>query len=329
MKKIKAGVIGYGGAFNMGQQHLRQLQALKTFTAEAVCDVDPARLEAARKDFPKAGTFLDTAEMLRRSDVELVVVVLPHNLHAPVALQCLKAGRHVVVEKPFAVTVKECDAMISAAKRRKLMVSAYHNRHWDGYIRTMVKNAGRIGRPYRWESFHGGYYPPRQWWRSEKEASGGIIYDWGAHLMEWMLQLMPYAMKEISGYQVNEVWPCGNEDELEAVVRFKEDAVASHLASHIAAAGRDWVKILGTKGAMAVRDKKVLLFGRSAKGKEFVRTLKTMPSTGHLYYRNIRDHLVHGEPLVISPEWARRVIQILDYAGQSAAKGKALKAKYE
>ena len=128
--------------------------------------------------------------MLRKSDVELLVVILPHNVHAEVAVKCLKAGRHVVVEKPFAITVKECDAMIAAAKKSKVLLSTYHNRHWDSNILTIMKHLPKIGRPFRWESHAGGYGEPGEWWRSYKKFSGGIIYDWGAHFTEWMLQVM-------------------------------------------------------------------------------------------------------------------------------------------
>src|ERR1700688_4319663 len=91
-KEIKVGVVGYGGAFNMGKAHLTQMQSAG-MTPVAVVEIDPSRLEVATSDFPGIGTFASVPEMLRKSDVILVTLITPHNTHAPLALQCLKAGR--------------------------------------------------------------------------------------------------------------------------------------------------------------------------------------------------------------------------------------------
>ena len=326
-KKIKCGVVGYGGAFGMGKYHLEAMRRDAGFLPWAVCDIDEERLEAAREDFPGIETYADIDEMLK-SEVTLVTIVLPHNLHAEAAIRCLRGGRHVVVEKPFALTVGECDRMIAAARKKKVMLSCYHNRHWDGNILTIRRHLKKIGRPFRWESHQGGYERPGKWWRSDKHISGGIIYDWGAHFTEWMLQVMDYEMVEISGYQVNEVWTdATNEDELEAVVRFKGNAVGSHAASSVDAAGKPAIRICGTKGAITADYRGVTIHtvGRRA---NIATTVRPEKRAWEKYYANVRDHLLKRAPLIITPEWARRVIQVLDYACRSAEAGKALKANY-
>ena len=330
MKEIKIGVIGYGGAFNMGKGHLNELALNKGFVPGAVCDLDPERLKIAKKDFPGIQTYTDVGKLLKESDVKLAVIILPHNVHAKVALQCLAAGRHVVVEKPFAITVAECDAMIAMAKKRKVMLSTYHNRHWDANILTILKHLPKIGRPFRWESFAGGYNEPREWWRSYKEISGGIIYDWGAHFTEWMLQVMDYEMREISGFKVKEVWKkFTNEDELEAVVRFKNNAIASHTASSITLAGKDMLRIVGTKGAIVATHRDVDVYTQDAHGNKVKTSVVLEKARGTDYYKNVHDHLFEGAKLIITAEWARRVIQVLDYACVSANKGAPVKAKYK
>jgi predicted dehydrogenase len=330
VKELKIGTIGYGGAFNMGRHHLRELLLNKGCVVAAVCDLDKERLKVAKTDFPGIQTFTDVDEMLRKSDVQLIVNILPHNQHAPIAIKCLKAGRHVVVEKPFAITVKECDAMIAAAKKSKVMLSTYHNRHWDSNILTIMKHLPKIGRPFRWESFAGNYSEPREWWRSYKDISGGVIYDWGAHFVEWMLQAMPYEMDEINGYLVHEVWKkFTNEDEVEAVVRFRKHAVASHTASQIAMAGKDMIRITGTKGAIVATHNSVDVYTQDKAGNRVKTAVKMEPARNTDYYKNVYEHLFFGKPLVITAEWARRVIQVLDYAGISSQKGQAVKAKYK
>jgi predicted dehydrogenase len=312
----------------MGREHLNGLLAHKGFIATAVCDIDPKRVAIASQDYPGIQTYTDVDEMLAQSDVELLVIILPHNVHAEVALKCLRAGKHVVVEKPFALTVKECDAMIAAARKHKRLLTTYHNRHWDSNILTIRKHLKKIGRPFRWESFQGGYSQPGNWWRSNKAVSGGVIFDWGAHFVEWMLQVLPHEMVEISGYKVDEVWKTTNEDEVEAVVRFKNSSVGMHTASDVAAAGKDMIRITGTKGAIIATHTSVDVIEINSSGEKVRTSVAMEPRRWDLYYKNVRDHLIHGKELIITPEKARRVIQVLDFASRSATENKTLKPRY-
>ncbi len=202
---ITVGVIGYGGAFNMGKQHL-ELAARAGMRPLAVAEIDPARLAVAQQDFPGIETYASVAAMLKQSDVKLIIIITPHNSHAPLALQCLNAGRHVICEKPLAITTAECDAMIAAAKKRNLLLSTYHNRHWDGCIIEAVRQikAGVIGDIVRIEAHMGSYGKPRDWWRTSKKISGGILYDWGVHLLEYCLQLIDANITEMDtvGYEM-------------------------------------------------------------------------------------------------------------------------------
>jgi scyllo-inositol 2-dehydrogenase (NADP+) len=137
-KDIKVGVIGYGGAFNMGRRHLADMKKAG-MSPVAVAEVDPERLKVAEEDFPGIDTYGSVTEMLKKSDVNLVVLITPHNTHAKLALQCLRAGRSVISEKPLAITTKDCDAMIAEAKKRGLLLTTYHNRHWDGCVLEALK----------------------------------------------------------------------------------------------------------------------------------------------------------------------------------------------
>lgn len=100
--EIKVGVVGYGGAFNMGRQHLKEMQAAG-MTPVAVVEIDPARLAVATQDFPGIETYGSVDEMLAKSAVELVTVITPHNTHAALGLKIVAAGRHCVLEKPMEI----------------------------------------------------------------------------------------------------------------------------------------------------------------------------------------------------------------------------------
>ncbi len=334
---IKVGVIGYGGAFNMGRSHL-QLMQKAGMTPVAVSDLDPERLKVAESEFAGIQTFTSPTAMLKESDVNLITIITPHNTHAKLASQCLNAGRHVVCEKPLAITTAECDRMIVAAKKNKLVLTTYHNRHWDGCILQAVKKiaSGAIGDVIRVEAHMGAYGKPRDWWRASKSISGGILYDWGVHLLEYSLQLIDSDITEVSGFSHNGFWgpktawkKDGNEDEGFAVVRFRNGAWLTLCVTSIDShpkAGQ--LEITGTKGSY-------IFEGRSwemvtHKGKDTVTTRGTNPpSTYDCYYQNVADHLVKGTKLIITPEWSRRPIHILDLANRSAKKGVAMKAKYK
>ena len=163
-KDIKVGVVGYGGAFNMGKAHLNEMKRAG-MTPAAVAEIDPERLEVAKEDFPGIETYPSLTAMLKKSDVNLIAIITPHNTHAKLAIQALKAGCNVVCEKPFAITTAECDAMIAAANKSGSVVSTYHNRHWDGCVLAATKQvkSGVIGDVHRVEAHMGNYGKPGDW----------------------------------------------------------------------------------------------------------------------------------------------------------------------
>jgi predicted dehydrogenase len=303
----------------------------------AVAEIDPKRLAVARTDFPGIETYSSLAEMLGHSTVNLVTVITPHNTHAKLALQALKAGRHVVCEKPLAITTAECDAMIAAARKSGVVLSTYHNRHWDGPIVNAVKQirSGIIGEVVRVEAHMGGYCKPGDWWRTSRTISGGILYDWGVHLLEYSLQILDAELAEVSGFAKRGFWAPQtpwkadtNEDEGFAVVRFKNGTWLTLLMSSIESnPRRGFVEVSGTKGAYILdwRHNEVI---QHQKGKIISTRYLNPDGEGWRFYQNVADHLTKAAPLVITAEWARRPIHILDLAVQSAKRGAALKTRY-
>ncbi|MGJ3241472.1 MAG: Gfo/Idh/MocA family protein [Opitutales bacterium] len=335
-KPIKAAVVGYGGAFNMGRAHLT-LMKQAGMEPTAVVELDPERLKIAEEDFPGIQTYTSVADMLKKSDAETVTIITPHNTHAKLAVQCLKAGRHVVTEKPFAITTAECDRMIAEAKKQQRVLSTYHNRHWDGWILKAVEqivDKQAIGEVFRVECNMGGYGQPGDAWRSSKSISGGILYDWGVHLLEYALQVVRDDIMEVSGFNHTGFWTTRwgkdtNEDEAEAVVRFRKGAWirlnVSHLAAHRKQAR---VEFYGTKGAYLMDFDKYTLIQKRKDGTTLTTTTDNPPTDYGPFYNNVADAIRGKAKLIITPEWARRPIHILDLAGKSAASGRAVRAKY-
>ena len=334
---IKVGVIGYGGAFNMGRQHLQEMERAG-MTPVSVADLDEDRLAVAEEDFSGIETYTSSTRMLEGSDVNLIVIITPHNTHAELALECLNAGRHVVCEKPLAITTSECDQMIGAARENDVVLSTYHNRHWDGCILRAVEQVCEekvIGDVLRIEAHMGGYGKPRDWWRSSKPISGGVLYDWGVHLLEYSLQILDGNMTEVSGYSTSGHWASEtrwaedtNEDEATAVVRFDNDQLLSLRITKIDSKPKEGqLEITGTEGSY-VFDGGSWKTITHENGTDVIKKGNNPESEGWRFYQNIADHLTEEAELVISGEWARRPIHILDLADQSARQGKALETVY-
>ena len=332
-KTIRGAVIGYGAAFNMGRAHASQMQSTDGIECVAICDMDKARTKAAKKEFPEVKTYNSLRTMLKKEDFDLISVVLPHNLHAPVAIECLKAGKNVIVEKPMCISIAEGTEMINTAKENDVMITVYHNRRWDADFWTLkgLVESGVIGKIFHVEMWGGGYGRPRpDWWRSVKKISGGAMYDWGAHYLDWLLNIMPAKMVNITGFfHPNRVWKdITNEDHVQAVIRFADDAVADVQMSQIAKVGKPRWRVLGEKGAIVSEDRKFKVLS-AADGWPDEQEVEFKGRPGPKYYQNIAAHLLKGEELIVKPEEARRVITVMDLAEKSSRSHQAEPVPYE
>lgn len=334
---IRMGLIGYGGSFSIGAHHLREGKQAG-MRAVAVAELDPTRRQAAKEDFPEVETYDSVGEMLASSDANLIAVLTPHNSHSKLAVQCLKAGKHVVVEKPMAINTAQCDAMIRAARDNKRMLSVYQSRHWDGCIMEAARRIGRgqIGDVLRIRMNSGGYRKPRDWWRASRSISGGILFDWGAHLLEYAFQILDAKIVEVSGFVQEGHWAASsawgqdaNEDEATAVMRFEDGRWASLRVTSVDMNPPEGaMEVTGTKGSYIMNHREWRIV--SLKRKTSVMTSGSNPdSEWWRFYRNVARHLTSDETLIITPELSRRIIHVLDLAGRSADRGRALKPKYE
>lgn len=326
-KIIKCGLLGFGPSFNMGSGHASWINCTPGMEIVAVCDTNAARVEAAKTEFPNlAGYFTDLDEMLKMKDLDLVVNILPHNVHYSTTIKCLEAGKHVVLEKPFCVTVEEANSMIDTAKAKGVMLSLFHNRRWDGdylSIRDII-DRGLIGDIFHIEAGGGGYGHPGFWWRSDKEISGGTMYDWGAHFLDWILNMVPSKVTQVMGDFQKRVWnSVTNEDHGQAYIRFENGVTADYMTSSIAAISRPKWTILGTKGAIQSDwDEMIHLVSYASGIRLDSKTKSSLPGYGCTqYYRNVADHLLMGEELAVKPEQARRVIGVIDAAQRSSEQG--------
>ena len=324
---FRCGVVGYGGAFNMGRYHLDSMSRNRRMQVAAVCELDPARLRVAEEDYPGIATYRRLGDMLRYADLDLVTIITPHNTHAKLAMQCLEAGINVVCEKPLAITSKDVRRMRATAKRKRRMLSAFHCRRWDGdfmALQQLIRKEKIIGRIHRVECGFYNYGRHPDWWRADRAISGGSMYDWGAHFIDWVLQLVRDNLDWVSGYQVkNKEWKgYTNEDHSELTVRFKGGCLATVTISNLSMSPRPRWRILGEQGSIEPVDGKFqvkTMFGDHRMSTE----VPYAETDWHKYYENICRHLTGRARLAVTPESAARVIGILEAANISARRNSA------
>jgi scyllo-inositol 2-dehydrogenase (NADP+) len=183
---IRTGVIGYGlGGLAF---HAPLVDAVPELELAAIAT---SRADAVHERYPNVAVTTPEA-LLADPEIALVVVSTPNDTHAPLARAALEAGKHVVVDKPFATKVADGEALVALAKAKGLLVSAFHNRRWDGDFRTVRKllQQGALGEvvlaELRWDRYRPEF---AQAWKEDPEAGAGILADLGPHLIDQALQL--------------------------------------------------------------------------------------------------------------------------------------------
>ena len=181
MNKKKLAVIGYGG---MGGFHCRHALESDVVELAGVYDIDPARNEKARTDGIRPYGSLE--EVLNDGAVEIVTVATPNDTHMDIVVRALMAGKAVICEKPVALSSRQLDEMIRVSNETGSLFTAHQNRRWDtDKMRVQaLYEKGELGRIIDIESrVHGSRGIPGDW-RKKPEHGGGMILDWGVHLID-------------------------------------------------------------------------------------------------------------------------------------------------
>ncbi|MBR0345957.1 MAG: oxidoreductase [Rudaea sp.] len=183
---LRVGLIGYGYADKTF--HAPLIAATPGLALAAVASSDAAKVHA---DQPTVDV-TDAQALITRSDIDLVVIASPNDTHAPLARAALAAGKHVVVDKPFALDLVEARELIALARERERLLSVFHYRRWDSDF-LGVKQAiadGLVGRVVHFESHIDRFRPEvRRRWREGAGPGAGLWFDLGPHLIDQALQL--------------------------------------------------------------------------------------------------------------------------------------------
>ncbi|MSR65428.1 MAG: Gfo/Idh/MocA family oxidoreductase [Verrucomicrobiae bacterium] len=204
-KRIKVGIIGTGGrgTLSFGQGLLCFPNAVEI---TALCDKNPLRIKGSKAlTGLTCEEFNDHETLLAKADCDTVIVTTPDFTHEEITIDCLRAGKNVLCEKPMAISTAQCDRMMKAEREsgRMLMV-AFNMRHHAVFMKVQqIMASGKIGRPIAvqfLDYYPGGNFYFRRWHRL-KENSGGLLIHKGSHdfdLFNWIIGAKPTAISAFS-----------------------------------------------------------------------------------------------------------------------------------
>jgi scyllo-inositol 2-dehydrogenase (NADP+) len=341
---VRVGMIGYGA---IGHEHALAVQAVPGLALAAVSDLNPERVEVARGIAAGVAGYADSTDLLADPGVDLVIVSTPPNSHADWANRALDVGKHVVLEKPMALTADECDQVMAHAADVDRLVVVYQNRRFDPDYRVMRRlvEQASIGELFHVESFVGGYGHPCNYWHSDAAVSGGAVFDWGSHYIDQLLDLMPGEIASVTAANHKRRWhDVTNADHSRVTIHFVDGREAQFIHSDLAAAPKPKWWALGTHGAIRGDWRSERVVGRTPIGTlaEDVLALADSPAAMSLhhpdgsvtalavprapafpFHRELADHLLRGLPMTVTAAQSRRVVAVMEAAEQSAAAGSA------
>lgn len=187
-KPISVGIAGYG--FATKTFHAPLINSVPGLQLAAISSSDSAKVLA---DWPGMRVEPTAEALFTRPDIDLVVIPTPNATHFSLAQAALAAGKHVVVDKPFTITLAEARQLQAQADAAGRLLSVFHNRRWDADFLTLraLLASGELGSVVHYESHFDRYRPEvRNRWREQADAGGGLWYDLGSHLLDQAIQLL-------------------------------------------------------------------------------------------------------------------------------------------
>ncbi|HVZ16746.1 MAG TPA: oxidoreductase [Terriglobales bacterium] len=333
---LNVGLVGYGFAGKVF--HAPVIRAIEGLHLTAI--VKPSGGSEPR--FPNVEFVRSVDELLAR-DIDLVVVATPNTAHHPIAKQCLLAGKHVVVDKPFTVTLAEAEDLIHLANQKQRIIAAYQNRRYVGDFVTLQKLLAEktLGRVAIFESHFDRFRPerkPQRAWREEPLPGSGVWYDLGPHLLDQALVL--FGVPEAISADIRLEREDAEADDAFDVTLHYPRMRAILRATVLAASPGAMFTVHGAKGSFVKfgldPQEQALIDGHTPNepnwdeeppemyGKlttpEGTKTIPTTPSSFTQYYENVRDAILGKAKLAVTHEQMLNVMRGLELAIESSKK---------
>lgn len=189
MDDIRIGIVGHGF---MGHEHEKMLTKMDGIRVVGISDIDQKQLEDVQEGIKR---YASNDELMHDPEVDVVLIAANNNQHYDLVVQAAKAGKDIICEKPVAMTTEELDGMIAVTKECGVKFTVHHQRRLDPDFRIMkaVFDQGSLGKVYSIKSGLYGFNGNMHDWHVYKKEGGGMLYDWGVHLLDQILWMMPGA----------------------------------------------------------------------------------------------------------------------------------------
>ena len=353
MEDIRIGVIGHGF---MGHEHEKMLLDFPGITLVGFSDIDPAQLEDVA---PGLKRYASNEELINDPDVNVVLIVCNNTSHHDLVIQAAEAGKDVICEKPVAMSLKELDEMVEACEKAGVKFTVHHQRRLDPDFRTAkaVYDSGTLGDIYTIKSSIYGYNGNMHDWHVYIKEGGGMLYDWGVHLLDQVLWMMPGAKLKSVFADIRNVINFEVDDYFKVIMRFDNNITAEvELGTYYLTdkmhdkwferhwflggnKGSAYVDGFGPEGKI-VRTSQLLQnagskrtmtaagptrsFGPPPEGRIVTEPLPEVNTTHRQFFENY-VRAWHGEEdfLVKIPE-TRRVLRLMDAVRESGRTGKSI-----
>lgn len=222
---LRYAIVGCG---HIAKKHVSAIEAVKGAQLVAVCDTDPVRIAGYVEQGVKGYT--NYQDLLADPSIDVVCICLPTGLHAKFTIQAASAGKHVIVEKPMALTLEDADEMIAACERNRVKLSVVHPNRFRPAIQELRNRLeagafGKIGHAnatVRWN--RNDEYFLQAPWRGTKAMDGGVLMNQAIHNMDLLLWMMGEA-EEVTTYAATRIRKIETDDTSVSVIRFKSGAL--------------------------------------------------------------------------------------------------------
>jgi predicted dehydrogenase len=329
-KVLSLGLIGCG---TMGGSHATQMASVPEIRLTAVCDVDEAKARAtAEAAGGNVRVFTDYHELLRADDIPAVLVATPNFTHREIVLAALEAGKDVFCEKPMALTVADCDAMIGSAERRgrKLMVGQVLRLITVfSEVRRLVSE-GVIGKPFsmrvlRCAVRRAGEGPWSATWRRARANTGGLLFEVNVHEFDFMRAIMGEAA-EVTAMAENFTRPeYDYEDHVIVTLRFRDGGLAFLESSVATAIGATEGLITGPEGSIKYNwGGNSITYKRLGGEPVQVQVEKDAGRSVQHELSSFARWIMDGEAPIVTSNDGRRAVQLAEAAYRSAREKRAI-----
>lgn len=339
-------LVGYGG---MGHHHVKRISSLDDFRIRGIYDINPAKLEQAKADGFKAFDSFD--QILSDPETDAVLLAVPNNFHKDLSIRAMRGGKNVICEKPVTLDAKELEEIIAVRDETGRQFSVHQNRRWDKDFLIVKKSIeeGLVGKPFYIESRVQGAKGIPGDWRCVKEAGGGMLLDWGVHLLDQIMWMTKSPVTEVYAHLLSVKFP-EVDDNFKVLLRFQNGLSALVEVDTYTFIPLPRWHVTGDQGTLQIdsfacegkivraKDSEVhweegIVYTAAGptrtmapRPKETVEeiALPEITTDARDYYINFRDAALHKAELAVKPEEALRVMRVIDAIFRSAEEGCAV-----